>query len=115
MGLNGNMQLVMSGVLNITQLVGVSTSLYTMDRLGRRPLLLAGSLIMFLAHLIIAVLVGKYSMNWSAHRPEGWASVAMLLVYMLAFGASWGPVPWTMPAEIFPSSLRAKVIVSVVH
>lgn len=27
---------------------------------------------------------------------------------MFSFGASWGPVPWAMPAEIFPSSLRAK-------
>ncbi|KAI4101881.1 MAG: hypothetical protein L6R37_004702 [Teloschistes peruensis] len=33
---------------------------------------------------------------------------ALLLFYMLSFGASWGPVPWAMPSEIFPSSLRAK-------
>ena len=108
MGLDYSLQLIMSGVLNVTQLVGVSTSLWTMDRLGRRPLLLAGSTMMFLCHLIIAVLVGKFSHDWPAHRPEGWASVALLLLYMLSFGASWGPVPWAMPSEIFPSSLRAK-------
>lgn len=108
MGLDYNMRLIMSGVLNITQLVGVSSSLWTMDRFGRRPLLLAGSAFMFIAHLIIACLVGKFSDNWPAHRPEGWASVAMLLFYMLAFGASWGPVPWAVPSEVFPSSLRAK-------
>lgn len=34
--------------------------------------------------------------------------MAFLLFYMISFGASWGPVPWAMPAEIFPSSLRAK-------
>ncbi|KAI9835851.1 MAG: hypothetical protein M1819_001749 [Sarea resinae] len=108
MGLSYSMQLVMSGVLNVTQLIGVSTSLYTMDRFGRRPLLLWGSLFMTISHVIIAVLVGKFSHNWPAHRSEGWTSVAFLLVYMLAFGASWGPVPWAMPSEIFPSSLRAK-------
>lgn len=27
---------------------------------------------------------------------------------MIAFGISWGPIPWSMPAEIFPSSLRSK-------
>jgi hypothetical protein len=27
---------------------------------------------------------------------------------MISFGATWGPVPWAMPSEIFPSSLRAK-------
>ena len=108
MGLDYNMQLIMSGVVNIAQLVGVTSSIWTMDAFGRRPLLLSGSTIMCLSHLIIAVLVGKFSNNWPAHRAEGWASVAMLILYMVAFGTSWGPVPWAMPSEIFPSSLRAK-------
>lgn len=106
--LNYDMQLVMSGILNVMQLVGVASSIFTVDRIGRRPLLLWGSAIMFISHLIIAVLVGKFSSNWPSHRDAGWTSVAFLLVYMLAFGASWGPVPWAMPSEIFPSSLRAK-------
>ncbi|KAM0342876.1 hypothetical protein ACHAPU_009080 [Fusarium lateritium] len=108
MGLDFDMQLVMSGVLNVTQLIGVLSSLWTMDRFGRRGILLWGSFLMFVPHLIIAVLVGRFSDNWPSHTAEGWASVAFLLFYMLAFGASWGPVPWAMPAEVFPSSLRAK-------
>ncbi|KFZ06648.1 hypothetical protein V501_07211 [Pseudogymnoascus sp. VKM F-4519 (FW-2642)] len=90
MGLDYEMQLIMSGVLNITQLFGVISSLWTMDRFGR------------------PILVGKFSDDWPSHKPEGWTSVAFLLFYMISFGASWGPVPWAMPAEIFPSSLRAK-------
>ncbi|TID14218.1 putative MFS monosaccharide transporter [Venturia nashicola] len=108
MGQGHSMQLILSGVLNIAQLVGVSTSLWTMDRFGRRPLLLWGSVVMCFSHVIIAALVGQFSSNWPAHRGPGWTSVAFLFVYMVAFGASWGPVPWAMPAEIFPSSLRAK-------
>ncbi|KAL8860522.1 MAG: hypothetical protein Q9178_003182 [Gyalolechia marmorata] len=108
MGLDYSMQLIMSGVLNVTQLVGVSTSLWTIDKFGRRPLLLWGSFFMTVSHLIIAVFVGKYSQNWPQHRGPGWASAAFLLFYMLSFGATWGPVPWAMPSEIFPSSLRAK-------
>lgn len=49
-----------------------------MDRFGRRPLLLWGSLSMTVAHLIIAVLVGKFSGNWPAHRDAGWTSVAFV-------------------------------------
>lgn len=108
MGLDYSLQLIMSGVLNVTQLVGVFTSLWSMDRFGRRPLLLWGSFFMTLSHFIIAILVGKFSSDWPAHRAAGWVSVAFLLFYMLSFGASWGPVPWAMPSEIFPSSLRAK-------
>ena len=108
MGLDYSMQLIMSGVLNVTQLVGVMSSLWTMDRFGRRPLLLLGSLLMTVSHVVIAILVGKYSHDWPVHRSAGWTSVAFLLFYMLSFGGSWGPVPWALPAEIFPSSLRAK-------
>jgi len=92
MGLDYNMQLIMSGVLNITQLVGVTTSIWTMDHFGRRPLLLWGSLFMALSHVIISILVGKFSHDWPSHRVEGWISVAFLLFYMISFGASWGPV-----------------------
>lgn len=83
MGLDHSMQLIMSGVLNVTQLIGVSSSLWSMDRLGRKPLLMWGAGLMCVAHLIIAVLVGLYGHDWPDHRPAGWASVAMLLFYML--------------------------------
>ncbi|KIX92428.1 uncharacterized protein Z520_11903 [Fonsecaea multimorphosa CBS 102226] len=108
MNVNYNMRLVLSGILNVTQLLGVSTSLYTMDRFGRRPLLLLGSVIMTISHVIIAVLVGLYFDSWNDHKDKGWVAVAFLFLYMLAFGMTWGPVPWAMPSEIFPSFLRAK-------
>lgn len=98
MGLDYDNQLIMSGVLNVTQLVGVITSIWSMDRVGRRPLLIWGSVFMAISHIIIAVLVGKFDKDWPAHRTQGWVSVAFLLFYMLSFGASWGPVPWAMPS-----------------
>nr|POE92438.1 sugar transporter stl1 [Quercus suber] len=108
MGLDHSMQLIMSGVLNMLQLVGVATSIWTMDRIGRRPLLLTGSALMALSHILVAVLVARFGHDWPNHRLEGWLSVGLLFFYMFSFGASWGPVPWALPAEIFPSSLRAK-------
>ncbi|EAW11251.1 putative MFS monosaccharide transporter [Aspergillus clavatus NRRL 1] len=108
MGLDYDMQLLMSGILNVTQLVGVMTSVWTMDSLGRRVLLLWGAFFMMISHVIIAALVGVFSDDWPGHRTQGWVSVAFLLFYMLSFGASWGPVPWALPSEVFPSSLRAK-------
>lgn len=50
-----------------------------MDRFGRRPLLLLGSVFMIISHFVIAVLVGKFSADWPSHRTEGWVSVAFLL------------------------------------
>jgi sugar porter (SP) family MFS transporter len=108
MGLDYEMQLVMSGVLNVLQLVGSLTGLWTLDRVGRRKLLIYGGVCMAAAHVVIAALVGKYSYDWPSHALEGRVSAAFLYIFMLAYGFSWGPTPWVMPAEIFPSSLRAK-------
>ncbi|KAH7138183.1 general substrate transporter [Dendryphion nanum] len=108
LGQDYEMQLLLSGIINVTQLVGVVTSLWTMDRFGRRPLLLVGAGLMCVSHLIIAVLVGKFGGRWTDYATEGWVAVAFLFFYMFSFGATWGPVPWAMPSEIFPSSLRAK-------
>ncbi|KAF7892894.1 uncharacterized protein EAF02_000432 [Botrytis sinoallii] len=108
MGLGSEMQLIMSGVLNICQLVGVGSSLFTMDRYGRRPLLIIGSFFMTISHVMIAVMVCLFSYDWHTHQAAAWVSVAFLLFYMVIFGASWGPVPWAMPSEIFRSDLRAK-------
>ena len=94
------MQLLLSGIINCTQLVGVVTSLWTMDRFGRRPLLLVGAALMFICHLIIAVLVGKFGGRWASYAVEGWVAVAFLVFYMFSFGATWGPVPWAMPVSL---------------
>jgi hypothetical membrane protein len=98
MGLDTSMQLIMSGVLNVVQLVGVTTSIWTMDVVGRRKLLIVGAVLMAISHIIIAALVGIFSADWPSHKAEGWTSVAFLLFYMLAFGATWGPIPWAMPS-----------------
>jgi len=66
MGLNYGTQLIMTGVLNITQLVGVATSIWTGDAFGRQPLLLIGSICMTLSYMTIAILVGKFDKNWVA-------------------------------------------------
>lgn len=100
MGLDTSMQLIMSGVLNVVQLVGVTSSIWTMDVVGRRKLLLSGAALMAISHIIIAALFGIYSVDWPSHKAEGWTSVAFLLFYMLAFGATWGPIPWVMPSSI---------------
>ncbi|KAH9235828.1 hypothetical protein K456DRAFT_1748443 [Colletotrichum gloeosporioides 23] len=91
MGLDYNMQLLMSGALNCVQLMGVLSSLWTLDRFGRRNILLLGSVCMCLSHVVIAILVGKFSHDWPSYVTEG-----------------WGPIPWALPSEVFPSSLRAK-------
>lgn len=51
---------------------------------------------MVISHLIIAILMSKFRYSWPNHTAGAWNCVSFLCFYML------------MPAEIFPSSLRAK-------
>ncbi|KAJ5779092.1 Major facilitator superfamily domain general substrate transporter [Penicillium paradoxum] len=71
MGLNLSMQLVMSGVLNVGRLVGVTTSIWGMHVVGLRKLLLVSVALMALSHIIIAALVGILSIDWPSHQAEG--------------------------------------------
>ncbi|ROW00671.1 hypothetical protein VSDG_03227 [Cytospora chrysosperma] len=114
LGLDYDTELVMAGVLNAMQLFGIVTSVFTMDRVGRRRLLLAGSMAMFTCHVVVAALVGRFSHDWTTHMVEGWVAVAFLLVFLFFYGCSWGPAGWAMPAEIFPTSLRAKGVATAV-
>lgn len=89
MGLDYEMQLTMSGVLNVCQVIACLWSLWGMDRFGRRKLLLGGGVCMFISHFVIAVLVGKFNGKWTDNQAAAWTSVSFLLFFMLTFGATW--------------------------
>lgn len=70
-----------------------------------------GSVFMWTTLFTIAATLGIFSWNLSdldSNQVVGWACVTLLLLYILAFGATWGPVPWAMPSEILTGWLRAK-------
>jgi len=71
-------------------------------------MLLVGSAVMFVSMVITGIIVAKFRHNWPAHADAGWAAVALIWIYIGAFGATWGPVSWTLVSEIFPLSIRAK-------
>ncbi|CAO1623754.1 unnamed protein product [Sympodiomycopsis kandeliae] len=108
LGFDREMQLHMAGVMNIGQLVGISPVFWLLDTVGRRPLAIAGSAIVLVCHAVIGGLIGSYSDDWQSHRSAAWVCVALILIFMVVFGASWSPVPWAVPSEIFNSTLRAK-------
>lgn len=45
------------------------------DKVGRKPLLLCGSVGMFFCQLIIGIIVAKCQHDWNAHKASGWAAV----------------------------------------
>jgi MFS family permease len=103
---------------------------FIIDRVGRKPMLLVGSVVMGVSMVTVGIIVAKFSHDWPSHVAAGWIAVgkfytsthhhqtiyglitdmllALIWVYIAGFGATWGPVSWTMISEIFPLSIRAK-------
>ncbi|MBQ4388383.1 MAG: D-xylose transporter XylE [Bacteroidales bacterium] len=98
MGVSNNMLFtVIMGVINISfTLVAV----FTVDRLGRKPLLITGSLGMALGALGVAL---SNVMSLPALVP-----VVSIMLYSACFMFSWGPICWVYIAELFPNTIRSQ-------
>ncbi|BEI83932.1 hypothetical protein CcaverHIS002_0405360 [Cutaneotrichosporon cavernicola] len=108
LGLDYEMQITMSGVLNCTQLAAVTVAFLFLDKVGRRPPLIHGAWMMAASHFIVAAMIGVYGKDWAAHGTQAWVGVAFILLFVFSYGMGWAPIPWTLPAEVHSSSRRAK-------
>ncbi|USZ48053.1 sugar porter family MFS transporter [Halomonas sp. DN3] len=79
------------------------------DRIGRKPLLWAGSVGMALTLCLLAYAFSTASMVDGKLALAGDMGVLALLAanaYVLFFNVSWGPVMWVMLGEMFPNQVR---------
>ena len=96
---NPMVQTVIMGIVNISfTLVAV----FTVEKLGRKPLLISGS---------IGMAVGAFGVALS-NLCDLPAIVAVLsiMVYSASFMFSWGPICWVLIAEIFPNTIRGAAV-----
>jgi len=100
MGMDNPMILtVFMGIINISfTLVAV----FTVEKLGRKPLLICGSLGMALGAFGVALTFG--------HAGLELVTAASLLIYSASFMFSWGPITWVLIAEIFPNTIRGAAV-----
>ncbi|KAI5358152.1 Putative major facilitator, sugar transporter, major facilitator superfamily [Septoria linicola] len=104
----GTIALLATGVTGVVFFVSTIPAMAIIDKVGRKPMLLVGSVVMMISMVLTGIIVAKFRHDWPSHRAAGWVAVAFIWVYIGAFGASWGPASWTIVAEIFPLSIRAK-------
>jgi MFS transporter, SP family, sugar:H+ symporter len=91
-------------ITNIVNVCSTPLSFYTIERFGRRTLLIYGALLMLISEFIIAI-VGT-----AAPRSEAASKVliAFVCVYIFGFASTWGPAAWVIIGELFPLPIRAK-------
>ena len=107
---NALMQNVISGAVNIAStLLAISL----IDKLGRKPLLVAGSVGMALTLGILAYVFGtspSEAGNLKLSPSFGLFALLAANAYVFFFGISWGPVMWVMLGEMFPNQIRGSAL-----
>lgn len=98
-GSSANASLLETSMLGVVNLVFTVLSIYFVDRVGRKPLLYAGSSGMFLSLTVVGL--GAY------YQVQGVWLLPFLLIFMASFSVSWGPVVWVLLSEIFPNRVRS--------
>ncbi|KAL7893360.1 general substrate transporter [Trichoderma sp. SZMC 28014] len=103
---SNTVSLLATGVVGIVMFIATVPAVLWVDRIGRKPVLIAGAIGMATCHIIIAILFAKNSNDWPHHQAAGWAAIAMVWLFVVHFGYSWGPCAWIIIAEIWPLSTR---------
>lgn len=95
-------QIVIGGASMLATIVAIAT----VDHWGRKPLMLTGAAGMGVSLMLMGIIAQTSSDPASA---GGWM-LLFILVYVIAFGLSVGPVTWVILSEIFPTSVRGRAL-----
>ena len=90
---------VFMGIINI---LFTLVAIFTVEKLGRKPLLICGSLGMAIGAFGVAVTFG--------HAGLEMVTAISIMVYSASFMFSWGPICWVLISEIFPNTIRGAAV-----
>jgi SP family xylose:H+ symportor-like MFS transporter len=102
MGSETNAALLQTVVVGIVNMTFTIIAIWTVDRLGRRPLMMIGSAGMGLSLLAMGLAA-------FFQKTELWM-LLFILGYIACFALSVGPVTWVILSEIFPTRIRGRAM-----
>jgi MFS transporter, SP family, xylose:H+ symportor len=92
-------QTVIVGLANV---IFTLVAILTVDRLGRKPLLIIGGLVMGAAMITLGF---QFQAN-----AVGTGPLIAAIAYIAGFALSWGPVTWVLLSEMFPNSIKGRAM-----
>jgi SP family xylose:H+ symportor-like MFS transporter len=105
MGASTDTSLLQTIIIGIINLVFTVLAIYTVDKFGRKPLMIIGALTMGLSMFALGL---SFYLN-----SQGMLALIFMLIYTAGFAMSWGPVTWVLLSEIFPNSIRGAMSIAV--
>ncbi|GBB98966.1 hypothetical protein RclHR1_03380008 [Rhizophagus clarus] len=114
-------KLLATGVNGIVNMLSTIPAILWIDRLGRKPTLVSGGLLMGSAMIIIGSILGTrgsvyYDDLLQKHfihldsKASSYTVIVFIYIFVASFAYSWGPTGWIYPAEIFPLRIRGKAL-----
>ncbi|WP_282172444.1 D-xylose transporter XylE [Cytobacillus firmus] len=93
------LQTIVMGIINVIFTV---VAILTVDKWGRKPLLITGS---------IGMAIGMFGVAGMAFSNIiGMGTLIFIIVYTASFMMSWGPICWVLISEIFPNKIRGQAV-----
>ncbi len=93
------LQTIIMGLVNVLFTV---VAILTVDKWGRKPLLITGSIGMSIGMFAISVL--------AFNNIIGISTLVFIIIYTASFMMSWGPICWVLISEIFPNKIRGQAV-----
>lgn len=117
-GFDESTALLTSVITSITNIVVTIVAIVLVDRVGRRRMLLIGSVGMTIALGAMAVAFSFGELTTAADGTQSvelgqpWSMVALVgaNLFVVFFGATWGPLVWVLLGEMFPNRIRASAL-----
>lgn len=102
--------LTITVITSVTNIVTTIVAILLIDKVGRRPLLLVGAIGQFVTLAALAIVFATATIVDGEPVLDGPAGTIALIsanLYVVFFGASWGPVVWVLLGEMFSNRIRA--------
>jgi SP family arabinose:H+ symporter-like MFS transporter len=100
-GVGTSSALAQQVINGLALIVGTVSSMFVVDRLGRRPIMIMAMTAMGLSLALMGVFFGN-----TGSAGLGWGMVVCTLLYIYAFNFGMGGIYWVMVSEIFPTRIR---------
>jgi len=113
-GFDESQSLLINVLTGTTNIVSTFIAIALVDKIGRKPLLLIGSIGMFISLGALSYIFGTAGLNEVGKLvlTENMGTLALIManLFVVFFGLSWGPVVWVLLGEMFNNRIRGAAL-----